>query len=76
MAASKDPLADQVLQPHHLTSLLLNACIGLGALYFITFVIIVSNVMMNLFILVMIEQFEENFSNPDNLLDNFYYLTD
>ena len=39
--------------------------------YFLSFITITPFVMLNLFILVLVEQFEDNFSNPDNPLENF-----
>lgn len=49
-------------------------CMGLNSMYvfyFIFFVLIVKYVMLNLFILVVLTQFEENFLNDDNPLNHF-----
>lgn len=44
--------------------------------YFLFFITSVQFVMMNLFILVLVQQFEENYSNPDNLIETFsHHLT-
>lgn len=43
-------------------------------LFFIFFILIVQFIMVQLFVLVILQQFEENFMNPDNLLTNFKEL--
>ena len=44
----------------------------LAVLYFISFYIIISFIMINLFILILIEQFDEYYHNPDNPLHSFH----
>ena len=41
-------------------------------LYFISFYVIISFIMINLFVLILIEQFEEYHLNPNNPLNYFY----
>ena len=44
---------------------------GLAVIYFLFFIVLVQFVMLNLFVLVILQQFEENFINEDNPLSNF-----
>ncbi|KAL4431577.1 hypothetical protein ABPG74_017282 [Tetrahymena malaccensis] len=40
-------------------------------IYFVVFIIIQTYIMMNLFVLIIMNQFEENYIDPDNPLQNF-----
>ncbi|KAL4477710.1 hypothetical protein ABPG74_002860 [Tetrahymena malaccensis] len=44
-----------------------------SAFFFVIFIIIQQYVMMSLFILIIIEQFEKNYINPDNPINDFQY---
>ncbi|KAL4482140.1 hypothetical protein ABPG72_014953 [Tetrahymena utriculariae] len=44
-----------------------------SAAFFVIFIIIQQYVMMSLFILIIIEQFENNYINPDNPINDFQY---
>lgn len=43
----------------------------LSVFYFIFFILIVRFIMLNLFILIILQQFEDNFLNEDNPISNF-----
>ncbi|EWS72781.1 cation channel family transporter (macronuclear) [Tetrahymena thermophila SB210] len=42
-----------------------------GILFFVTFYTVQSYILMNLFVLIIMNEFEENYINPDNPLNNF-----
>lgn len=44
-----------------------------SAAFFVVFIIAQQFIMMNLFVLIIIEQFEMNYINPDNPLNDFTY---
>ena len=43
----------------------------IAPVFFISYIVVVSFIMLNLFILVLIQQFERTFENPDNPIDNY-----
>jgi len=44
---------------------------SMNCFFFISFIIVAQFIMLNLFVLIIIEQFQENYINPDNPLKNF-----
>lgn len=42
-----------------------------SVMFFVLFIVTQSYIMMNLFVLIIINQFEENYIDPDNPLQNF-----
>ena len=53
-----------------------NSSVLIIVLFFWAFIILMTFVMLNLFMLVLVQQFEANFSNPDNPLDSFTHNTE